>query len=203
MFFDIKDKLITDDYIPALKIIRDFYFHSHQAFEDEIEKLSMPYKNNLDKVQAYNNEAFDIEDDENYQKIIHLKNFSYTHLSSCLQSIVSLWENQLNDFYLLENYRDYNLLKIQLLNDGYYDLDSDKKIKEIRYIDNYLKHGEFGEAATQLKNMNSKYFKNNNMFGEMRGIYLRNKQLDITINDIKTFSNTFIDFWNVVLSKLK
>ena len=82
-------------------------------------------------------------------------------------------------------------------------MDSDKKIKEIRYIDNYLKHGEFGEAATQLKNMNSKYFKNNNMFGEMRGIYLRNKQLDITINDIKTFSNTFIDFWNVVLSKLK
>ncbi|MDE6471668.1 MAG: hypothetical protein K2L52_01440 [Clostridia bacterium] len=118
-----------------------------------------------------------------------------------MQSIVSLWENQLLDFYLLENCIDYNEIKTRLK--GYYDLDLDSTIDEIRQVNNYLKHGANGNAEKKLIKMNSRFYRNDGYNGEARGNYYRSKQLNLSLTDIEVFANAFIIFWTEIYERIE
>lgn len=204
MLYDIKDRLIIDDYLPTIEVLKNFYKKSHIAFCEEIGKIQSPLRDKLEelKLQHQNDSFYCVRDEEVSIQLEYLDDLIYHHLSSCLQSIVSLWEIQMNDFYLLKQCTNYNILKKHFLKDNYYDLDSDTKIDEIRQVNNYLKHGEFGDAEKKLKKMKSRYYNNNGLNGEVRSNYFRSKLLNISISDIEYFANTFIDFWNQVLTKL-
>lgn len=204
MLYGIHDRLIIDDYLPTIEVLKNFYKKSHIAFCEEIGKIQSPLKDKLEKLklQHQNDSCYCVCDEKEFMQLEYWDNIIYHHLSSCLQSIVSLWENQMNDFYLLDRCIDYNSLKEKFLNDKYYDLNSDTKIDEIRQVYNYLKHGEFGNAESKLKKIKSRYYNNNGLNGEVRGKYFRNKLLKISTNDIERFANTFINFWKQVLIKL-
>ncbi len=204
MLYGIQDRLIIDDYLPTIEVLKNFYKTSHIAFCEEIGKIQSPLKDKLEKLklQHQNDSFYCVCDEKEFMQLEYLDNIIYHHLSSCLQSIVSLWENQMNDFYLLDRCIDYNSLKEKFLNDKYYDLNSDTKIDEIRQVYSYLKHGGFGNAESKLKKIKSRYYNNNGLNGEVRGKYFRNKLLNISTNDIEYFANTFINFWKKVLIKL-
>ncbi len=62
-------------------------------------------------------------------------------------------------------------------------------IDEIRQVDNYLKHGQFGNAEKNLIDINSRFYRNDKIKGEIRGNFFRNKQLEIqALSELKIFS---------------
>ena len=104
---------------------------------------------------------------------------------------------------MLEDISSYNQLKKKLKENNYYDLDDDKCLFEIREVYNFLKHGPNGKAENNLINIKSKYYNDDNLKGEVRGNYLRNKQLNISEKDIIYFSDKLIGFWQDVLNNIE
>ncbi len=183
MLFDIKDVLIADFYIPEMEILKKTYKENCKKFFKHIDKKirkQMPYHNCWDL-------KYKDEDELKLQKISEYEDLKYHYLSTILIDIVSLWENQLKDFYLLENYKEFNQIKDKFKEDRYYDFDSDKNIIEIRTIYNFLKHGQNGRAEKDSKEMKSVYYIDEDLNGEIRGKYLRNKHLEINQSDIGKF----------------
>lgn len=203
MLYDIKDELVKK-YLQEMEFMRKSYNDDCNRFFCKVDKKIVSCMGKVEKIKLKhkNDGDFCIYETEEYQVIIDYEELKYHYLSSVLQSLASLWENQMNDFYLLEKRKGFNELKMQFKNDKYYNIDSDEGLKEIVAVYNYLKHGQFGKAENDLKVINSKYYYNNNINGEIRGMYFRNKQLMIDIKDIDYFANMFIDFWMKVLEKL-
>ncbi len=200
--------LIKQDYIPAIQTLSTFYYDEYSQFEEIVLRESrklFPIDLPCQSHCCFDCKKMDNCEGDIYDKKVSFENVIYHYLSSCLQSIVSLWENQLSDFFLLEKYATYNEAKNKLQEAPYsYDLDKDICIREIRAVYGVLKHNEFGHSAQYLKDINSKYLIATLQmpFGEIRGITLRNRQLNIIKDDIIYFSNIFIEFWQKIACKI-
>ncbi len=203
MLFDIKDILIKEIYIPHLEYLRDTYVIDNEKFCAGIDLKCKPYLEILEgRKQEHNgDEDYCVCDERECQIVSDYADLKYHYLSSVLQSIVALWENQLQDFYLTENYKDYNEIKKRLKE--YYDLDTDSEIYEIRQVYNYLKHGANGNAERNLIKIKSHYYRNDGYDGEVRCNYYRAKQLNLAETDITLFANAFIRFWSAVYEKIE
>ena len=191
---------LIDEYINELEFLLDIYQRDFNNFCLEIDALC---DKSLKKIKTKSN-----KDDEMSCKICcvssSFEDKKYIYLSGIIQNIISLWENQMNDFYLLSKCKDYNDLKDSFKKDNYYKLGKTENFNlyEMRLVGNYLKHGQFVSAEKELISINSKYYNNNGQFGELRGDYYRSKQLNISKTDIKYFTDLILKFWKDVKNSI-
>ena len=188
---------LIDEYINELGFLANIYQRDFKNFSIEIDALC---DKSLKKIKTKANES-----DEELSCIMccvssSFEDKKYIYLSGIIQNIISLWENQMNDFYLLSKCKDYNELKDSFKKDNYYKLGKTENFNlyEMRLVGNYLKHGQFGSAEKDLISINSKYYNNNGQFGELRGDHYRSKQLNISKTDIKYFTDLILKFWKDV-----
>lgn len=197
---------LIDIYIFELSYFRDYYVKAYMEFCEDIASTCLPYAKKIKMLKAQHKDENDycIWQENDFQEFANYIDLQYNCLSGFLQNLVSFWENQLNDYYLMIECKDFAELKTEL--ERYINLNLDKEhnleIYEIRQVDNYLKHGQFGNAEKNLIDINSRFYRNDKIKGEIRGNFFRNKQLEIQVDDIEYFANKFIDFWKEVASKL-
>lgn len=192
---------LIDEYVNELEFLTNIYQRDFKNFCIEINSLC---DKSLKKIKIETNEG----DEDLSCKICCVnstfKYKEYIYLSGIIQNIISLWENQMNDFYLLSKCKDFNELKDSFKKDNYYKLGKTENFNlyEMRLVGNYLKHGQFGNAEKELISINSKYYNNNGQFGELRGEYYRSKQLNISKTDIKYFTDLILRFWKDVKNSI-
>lgn len=192
---------LIDKYIEDLEFLRTYYQKEYEESCKEIDVM-------CDKEVCIRKSQQDKNEKESTCDICEIiSNFEdkkYIILSGNLQNLVSLWENQMNDFYLLNKCKDFKDLKENFSKDDYFQLGKEKNFNlyEMRIVGNYLKHGQFGTAEKDLISIDSKYYNNNGQFGELRGNYYRGKQLNITKDDIEYFAGLIIEFWTKVKSSI-
>ena len=188
---------LIDEYIDELEFFAYIYQRDFKKFCIEIDALC---NKNLKKIKP---KAFESDGELAFKNCCVRSLFEdkkYIYLSGIIQNIISLWENQMNDFYLLFKCKDYNELKDILEKDNYYKLGKTENFNlyEMRHVGNYLKHGQFGAAEKELISINSKYYNNNGQIGELRGDYYRSKHLNISGTDIEYFTGLILKFWKDV-----
>ncbi len=197
---------LINTYIFELSHFRDYYVKAYKEFCAEIEMLCSPYNEKIEMLVLQHKDEKDycVWQDEDFQEFANYIDLQYNCLSGFLQNLVSLWENQLNDYYLMIECKDFAELKSELERDKNLRLDKEHNldIYEIRQVDNYLKHGQFGNAEKNLIAINSRFYRNDTLKGELRGNFFRNKQLEIQVDDIVYFADKFIEFWKEVANKL-
>lgn len=192
--FETERELIKECYLPELEVLHNIYLSEYKKFNLATERK---IKNLELKLQQVKTEE---SNDKLMLEIDNIRHIDYSYLASKLQSLVSVWETQLVDFYLVDKPNWFKIIKKKFLNDNLYDIEKDNNIITLRHIDNFLKHGEFGDAKEFLKK--TKYIQSNIEFGSLRGKYFCSDTLLIDANDIDFFYNTLKEFWEMVLTNI-